>query len=235
MTPRCQVRDLRPGCRGCAPHAQSALVPACVSLFADERKKEVYFNVAFYSACGAATLILKLANTCGRGEVTPKSHKMPTLFSRFRACAPSRWSGRSHPAPASAPRRSGARRSSARARRAAARSCYPSLGGHAVGKRLSGKWCGREPSAFGAFGRQQGRGPLRGPMRAALCSEAQWGEPGGPPCASTKGARGLRWPVPPVPRRRAFGACCAGEALRAPSATRSSARVAGAWPCREPP
>ena len=27
----------------------------------------------------------------------------------------------------------------------------------------SGKWCGREPSAFGAFGRQQGRGPLRGP------------------------------------------------------------------------
>ena len=42
----------------------------------------------------------------------------------------------------------------------------------------SGKWCGRKPSAFGAFGRQQGRGPLRGPMRAALCSEAQWGPEG---------------------------------------------------------
>ena len=27
-------------------------------------------------------------------------------------------------------------------------------------------------------GRQQGRGPLRGPMRAALCSEAQWGPEG---------------------------------------------------------
>ena len=26
----------------------------------------------------------------------------------------------------------------------------------------SGKWCGREPSAFGAFGRHQGRGPLLG-------------------------------------------------------------------------
>ena len=45
-------------------------------------------------------------------------------------------------------------------------------------KRLSGKLCGREPSAFGAFGRQQGRGPLRGPMRAALCSEAPWGPEG---------------------------------------------------------
>ena len=26
----------------------------------------------------------------------------------------------------------------------------------------SGKWCGREPSAFGDFGRHQGRGPLLG-------------------------------------------------------------------------
>ena len=117
--------------------------------------------VSFSQYSGAATF--KTAHTCARGEVTSKSHKMPTLFSRFRACAPSRWSGRSHPAPASAPRRSGARRSSAQARRAAARSCHSSLGGHAVGKRLSGKWCGREPSAFGAFGRHQGRGPLRGP------------------------------------------------------------------------
>ena len=132
------------------------------------------FAEVIYS--GAATL--NCPYVCPRRGYAKVLHKMPTLFSRFRACAPSRWSGRSHPAPASAPRRSGARRSSARARRAAACSCHPSLGGHAVGKRLSGKWCGREPSAFVASGRQQGRGPLRGPMRAALCSEAQWGPEG---------------------------------------------------------
>ena len=114
--------------------------------------------VSFSQYSGTATF--KTAHTCARGEVTPKSHKMPTSFSRFRACAPSRWSGRSHPAPASAPRRSGARRSSARARRAAARSCHPSLG-----------------AAANRQGAAAGQGAAAWP-KAALCSEAPWGPEG---------------------------------------------------------